>query len=59
MYSILLVDDDFFALEGMKSGVHFRELGFEEVYYCTSMASACKVLRELLLALLKKQRAGF
>lgn len=46
MYSILLVDDDFFALEGMKSGVHFRELGFEEVYYCTSMASACKVLRE-------------
>lgn len=46
MYSILLVDDDFFALEGIRSGVHFRELGFEEVYYCTSMASACKVLNE-------------
>lgn len=46
MYSILLVDDDFFALEGMKRGVHFQELGFENVYYCTSMASACKVLEQ-------------
>lgn len=44
MYSILLVDDDVLALEGLKSGVHYHEIGFEQVYCATSMKSACEIL---------------
>lgn len=45
-YSVLIVDDDFFSLEGIKSGVHFQDIGFDHVYYATGMTAACGILEQ-------------
>ena len=44
MFRILMVDDDVLALEGLKNGIHFREIGFEEAFFASGMKSACEIL---------------
>ena len=44
MYRILLVDDEEYALEGLKHGVDFRELGFEKVYTAGNVVAAKEIL---------------
>ncbi len=46
MYSILIVDDDVLALDGLKNGIHFREIGFEKVFFASGMKTACEILEQ-------------
>lgn len=44
MCNILIVDDDFWSLEGLKQGVRFQEIGFQNVYFSTGIKSACDII---------------
>ncbi len=44
MFSILIVDDDVLALDGLKTGLHFQEIGFERAFFASGMKSACEIL---------------
>ena len=44
--TVLVVDDQLSVLGGIRSGVHFEELGIERVFYAASTEEALEILRE-------------
>ena len=44
MFSILIVDDDVLALDGLKNGLHFQAMGFDQAFFASGMRSACDIL---------------
>lgn len=44
--NILIIDDQISVLNGIEHGVHFRELGFERVFFAQSAAEARRILSE-------------
>lgn len=45
--NVLIVDDQVSVLNGILSGVHFKELGFDEVYTATSSEQALEIFGHL------------
>ncbi|RAP76726.1 response regulator transcription factor [Paenibacillus montanisoli] len=46
MYNLLLVDDEWFAIEGLKSGVDWDKLGFGAIYEAHNAEQAKQILRQ-------------
>ena len=44
--NLLIVDDQLSVISGLRNNIHFRELGFDEIYSATSADDAMKVLAE-------------
>lgn len=44
--NVLVVDDQTSVLSGIEHGVHFTELGFDEVFYATSALEAKDILKD-------------
>ena len=42
--NILVVDDQTSVLSGIEHGVHFKDLGFDEVFFATNAAIARDIL---------------
>ena len=44
--NLLIVDDQLSVISGLKNNIHFRDLGFDEVFSATSADDAMKILAE-------------